>query len=133
MGSFFSDALGDSMIAGGTISLSMRKVLFIDGFQTHETVPVKFLARKRCQPLSPDEAQLQGFGDYGTNEFMTIYSLKKIPMPSKKGEAIIVRFNKKDWYVRKVQPWIWDEGTPMELGYYEVTLSRFNENEVNPN
>ena len=133
MSSFFSDALGDNMIAGGTISLSMRKVLFIDGFQTHETVPVKFLARKSCQPLSPDEAQLQGFGDYGTNEFMTIYSLKKIPMPSKKGEAIIEQKKKKDWYVRKVQPWIWDEGTPMELGYYEVTLSRFNENEVNPN
>lgn len=133
MSSFFSDVLGDNMIAGGTISLIMRKVTFVDGFQTHETKPLKFLARKSCQPLSPDEAQLQGFGDYGTNEFMTIYSLKKIPMPSKTGEAIIVRFNKKDWYVRKVQPWIWDEGTPMELGYYEVTLSRFNENEVNPN
>ena len=131
--SFFSDALGDNMIAGGTISLTMRKVLYVDGFQTHETRKIKFIARKSCQPLTPDEAQLQGFGDYGVNEFMTIYSLKKIPMPSKKGEAVIVRFNKKDWYVRKVQPWIWDEGTPMELCYYEVTLSRFNENEVNPN
>ena len=133
MSSFFSDALGDSMISGGTISLSVRKVTFVDGFQTHTTVPIKFLAIKSCQPLSPDEAQLQGFGDYGTNEFMTIYSLKKIPMPSKNGEAVVVRFNKKDWYVRKVQPWVWDEGTPMELGYYEITLSRFNENEVNPN
>ena len=133
MSSFFSDALGDSMIAGGTISLYMRKVTFVDGFQTHVSTPVKFLARKSCQPLSPDEAQLMGFGDYGTNEFMTIYSLKKIPMPSKKGEAMVVRFNQKDWYVRKVQPWVWDEGTPMELGYYEITLSRFNENEVNPN
>ena len=54
-------------------------------------------------------------------------------MPSKKGEAIIIHFNKKDWYVRRVLPWVWDEGTPMELGYYEVTLSRFNEEEVNPN
>ena len=99
MSSFFSDALGDNMIAGGTISLSVRRVTFVDGFQTHTTTPIKFLARKSCQPLSPDEAQLQGFGDYGTNEFMTIYSLKKIPMPSKKGEAIIIKFNKKDWYV----------------------------------
>lgn len=133
MGSFFSDALGDSMIAGGTMELTMRKVTFVDGFQTHETRPLKFIVRKSCQPLSPDEAQLQGFGDYGTNEFMTIYSLKKIPMPSKKGDVVVVRFNKKDWYVRKVQPWVWDEGTAMEMGYYEVTLSRFNENEVNPN
>lgn len=131
--SFFSDALGDSMISGGTMQVFMRKVLYVDGFQTHETRPIRFLARKSIQPLSPDEAQTQGFGDYGTNEFITIYSLKKIPMPSKKGEVVVLRFNKKDWYVRKIQPWIWDEDTPMQLGYYEVTLSRFNENEVNPN
>lgn len=133
MSSFFSDALGDSMISGGVIKLYMRTVTYVNGFETHTTRPIKFLARKSCQPLTPEEAQLQGFGDYSTNEFMTIYSLKKIPMPSKEGKAIVVRFNKIDWYVRKVQPWVWDAGTPMELGYYEITLSRFNENEVNPN
>lgn len=133
MGNFFQDALGDLMISGGVMTMSVRRVLYVDGFAKHETQPKKFHARKSIQPLYPDEAQLMGFGDYGTNEFITIYSLKKIPMPSKKGEAIIIHFNKKDWYVRRVLPWVWDEGTPMELGYYEVTLSRFNEEEVNPN
>jgi hypothetical protein len=133
MGNFFQDVLGDSMISGGIMTVSVKTVLYVDGFATHETKSKKFKARKSIQPLTPDEAQLMGFGDYGTNEFITIYSLKKLPMPSKKGEAIVVHFNNKDWYVRRVLPWVWNEGTPMELGYYEVTLSRFNENEVNPN
>lgn len=133
MGSFFQDALGDWMISGGVMQLTARVVLYEDGMATHETKKIKFNARKSIQPLYPDEAQLQGFGDYGTNEFITIYSLKKIPMPSNRMEAVVVRFNKKDWYVRKVLPFVWDEGTPMQLGYYEITLSRFNENEVNPN
>lgn len=133
MSSFFQDALGDWMISGGTVTLTARRTLLIDGFATREDKPIRFVARKSCQPLSPDEAQLMGFGDYGTNEFITIYTLKKLPMPSKSGEVIIVRFNKKDWYVRRVLPWTWDEGTPMEMGYWEVTLSRYNENEVNPN
>lgn len=133
MSSFFQDALGDWMISGGMVTLTARRTLLVDGFATREDKPIKFRARKSVQPLSPDEAQLMGFGDYGTNEFITIYTLKKLPMPSKSGEVIIVRFNKKDWYVRRVLPWTWDEGTPMELGYWEVTLSRYNENEVNPN
>lgn len=133
MSSFFQDALGDWMISGGVLNLTARRTLLVDGFATREDKPIKFQARKSCQPLSPDEAQLMGFGDYGTNEFITIYTLKKLPMPSKSGEVIIVRFNKKDWYVRRVLPWTWDEGTPMEMGYWEVTLSRYNENEVNPN
>lgn len=130
--SFFDDALGDPMISGGVIELTARQVLFVDGFTEYAEKPIKFKARKSCQPLSPDEAQLMGFGDYGTNEFMTIFSTKEIPMPKAKGEAIIVRFNRKDWYVRKVLPWVWDKGTPLELGYYEIILSRFNEEKVNP-
>ena len=92
----------------------------------------KFVAKKSVQPLSPDEAQLQGFPDYGTNEFITIFSLKEIPMPSNKQEAIVVHFNNKNWYVRRVLPFVWDKGTPMEMGYYETILSRYNENQLNP-
>lgn len=131
--SFFTDALGDRMISGGVMKLTARVVLYQDGMATYELKQIPFTARKSIQPLYPEEAQLAGYGDYGTNEFITIYALKKIPMPSKKGEAVIVRFNKTDWYVRKVLRFVWDEGTPLELGYYEVTLSRFNETEVNPN
>ena len=132
MSSFFQDALRDKMIGGGQMTLAYRRILRIDGEVTHQERLHTFTAQKSIQPLSPDEAQLMGFGDYGTNEFITIYTLKKIPMPSKKGEVIIVKFNKKDWYVRRVLPWVWDEGTPFQMGYWEVTLSRFNETEVNP-
>ena len=70
MGSFFQDALGDWMISGGVMQLTARVVLYEDGMATHETKKIKFNARKSIQPLYPDEAQLQGFGDYGTNEFI---------------------------------------------------------------
>lgn len=130
--SFFEDALGDPMISGGVIQLTARTVLFMDGVAEYVEKPISFKARKSCQPLSPDEAQTMGFGDYGTNEFITIFSLKEIPMPKNKGEVVIVKFNHKDWYVRKVLPWVWDKGTPLEMGYYEIILSRFNEEKVNP-
>lgn len=133
MASFFQDALGDWMISGGVMKMTARVVMYEDGMQTHVVKRMNFTARKSIQPLYPEEAQLQGYGDYGTNEFITIFTTKKIPMPSNKMEAVIVRFNKTDWYVRKVLRFVWDEDTPMELGYYEVTLSRFNESEVNPN
>lgn len=131
--SFFTDALGDNMISGGTIKMRMRRVYYDSGMAETEEQPISFLAKKSIQPLEPEEAQTRGFPDYSTNQFITIYSLKKIPMPSKNLESIIITFNKKDWYVRKVLPFIWDEGTPMELGYYEVILSRFDENNINPN
>lgn len=133
MSSFFEDAMGDYMISGGTIKLRGREVLYIDGLANYTEKPFSFRAKKSCQPLYPDEAQLMGFGDYGVNEFMTIFALQEIPMPSNKMSDVIVRFNNKDWYVRKVLPWRWNEDTPMATGYYEVTLSRFNEREVNPN
>lgn len=130
--SFFTDAMGDKMISGGVIKVTAMKVLYVDGFATKTEKTIRFKALKSCQPLSPDEAQLMGFGDYGTNQFMTIYSLQNLPMPSEDGVALKVHFNKRDWFVRKVLPWVWNEGTPMEYGYWEVTLSRFNETEVNP-
>ena len=130
--SFFSDALGDNMISGGTITATARIVFYNSGFSEIVEKPWKFKAKKSIQPLSPDEAQLQGYPDYATNQFITIYSLKKIPMPSRKGEEVIIHFNKKDWKVRKVFPWVWDEGTSMELGYYEVTLSRYEPDTINP-
>lgn len=130
--SFFSDALGDTMISGGVVTATAQTIFYNSGIAEKAQRPWKFKAKKSVQPLSPDEAQLQGFPDYATNQFITIYSLKKIPMPSGKGEEVIVRFNNKDWKVRKVLPWVWDEGTAMELGYYEVTLSRFDPNKINP-
>lgn len=130
--SFFTDAMGDSMISGGTIKLRIRKTFYDSGFSESQDIPQTFWAKKSVQPLEPEEAQLRGFPDYSTNQFIVIYSLKKIPMPSNKLESVIVTFNKKDWYVRKVQPFVWDEGTPMEMGYYEVILSRFNEDQINP-
>lgn len=133
MSSFFEDAMGDSLISGGTIKVRGRSVLYDEGLATYTEKPFNFRAKKSCQPLSPDEAQLMGFGDYGVNQFMTIYALQEIPMPTNKLNDVIVRFNNKDWYVRKVLPWIWNEDTPLQTGYYEVTLSRFNEQEVNPN
>lgn len=133
MGSFFQDALGDSMISGGIVKITAYTVLYVDGFAQKTGKPFRFTARKSVQPLTPDEAQLAGYGDYGTNEFITIYSLQKIPMPTKEGEYVVVHFNNKKWYVRKVLPFTWDEGTPMEMGYWEIQLSRFVENEVNPN
>lgn len=131
--SFFSDALGDNMISGGTITAVAKVIYYNSGMAEITQKPWKFKAKKSVQPLSPDEAQLQGYPDYATNEFITIYSLKKIPMPSRKGEEIIIHFNKKDWKVRKVLPWVWDQGTPLELGYYEVTLSRYEPDVINPN
>lgn len=130
--SFFSDALGDSMISGGIVTMKMRRVYYDSGMAETDERQISFHARKSVQPLEPEEAQLKGFPDYSTNQFITIFSLKKIPMPSKKLESIIVTFNGKDWYVRKVLPFVWDEGTPMEMGYYEVILSRFDENNINP-
>lgn len=130
--SFFTDALGDKMISGGTIKMVMRKVFYNSGMAESQDVPVTFFAQKSIQPLEPEAAQLQGFPDYSTNQFITIYSLKKIPMPSNKLEAVKITFNNKDWYVRKVLPFVWDEDTPMQMGYYEVTLSRFNEGQINP-
>lgn len=130
--SFFADALGDPMISAGTIKMTVRKGFYESGFLKYRDVSKSFYAKKSVQPLEPEEAQLMGFPDYSTNQFITIYSLKKIPMPSKTNEAVIVRFNQTDWYVRKVLPFAWDTGTPMEMGYYEAVLSRFNENEINP-
>lgn len=132
MGSFFQDALGDPMISGGVVTMTVTQVTYIDGMATKISKPKKLRAKKSIQPLSPEEAQLKGYGDYSTNQFYTMFSLQNIPMPSKKGEYTVLHFNGRDWYVRKVEPFIWDEGTPMELGYYEITLSKFNETEVNP-
>ena len=75
--SFFSDALGDTMISGGVITATARTVFYNSGFSEITTKPWKFTAKKSIQPLSPDEAQLQGYPDYATNQFITIYSLKK--------------------------------------------------------
>lgn len=133
MGSFFEDALGDPMISGGALQVTSRRVLYIDGIATYEGRPQRFFVKKSVQPLTPTEAQLQGFADYGVNEFITVYSLKKITMPSKDGEYLVLRFNNKDWFVRKVLPFVWDEGTPFEMGYWETTLSRYLEEELNPN
>lgn len=130
--SFFSDALGDPMISAGTIKMTVRKGYYESGFLKFRDQSKSFYAQKSVQPLEPEEAQLMGFPDYSTNQFITIFSLKKIPMPSKTNEAVIVRFNQTDWYVRKVLPFVWDAGTPMEMGYYEAVLSRFNETEINP-
>lgn len=133
MSSFFEDAMGDYLISGGTIKIRGREVLYDEGMATYFEKPFRFKAKKSCQPLSPDEAQLMGFGDYGVNEFMTIFALQEIPMPSNKMSDVIVTFNNQDWYVRKVLSWRWNEDTPLATGYYEVTLSRFNEKQVNPN
>lgn len=131
--SFFTDALGDEMIGGGTIKMVARETIYIDGFGEYQTKETPFVAAKSIQPMTADEAQTMGFADYGTNEFITIYSLKKIPMPSKTGDTVTVKFNGKEWFVRKVLPWTWNEGTPFEQGYWDVTLSRFDENNINPN
>lgn len=130
--SFFTDALGDTMFCAGSISVKVKRVYYIDGIAQSTEREKTFVAKKSVQPLSPDEAQLQGFPDYGTNEFITIFSLKEIPMPSNKQEAVIVRFNNKNWYVRKVLPFVWDKDTPMEMGYYETILSRYNDTQLNP-
>lgn len=130
--SFFTDALGDPMFCAGTITMTVKSVYYDNGIAKNTTRERKYTAKKSVQPLTPDEAQLQGFPDYGTNEFITIFSLKEIPMPSNRQEAVIVQFNKKNWYVRKVLPFVWDKDTPMEMGYYEVILSRYNENQLNP-
>lgn len=131
--SFFTDAMGDHMISGGVIKVTGVEVWYEDGEAKRIEKPFKFKALKSCQPLYPEEAQLMGFGDYGTNQFLTIYTLKEIPMPSNRLVAVKVHFNKKDWYVRKVLPWVWNRETPTEYGYWEVTLSLFNEEEINPN
>lgn len=130
--SFFIDALGDELIGAGVVNTSVTETVYIDGFGQYTTTKKNFKTAKSCQPLEPDEAQQLGFADYGTNEFITIYSLKRIPMPAKSGDTVMVHFNGKDWYVRKVLPWIWDMGTKNEQGYYEVILSRFNEQNINP-
>lgn len=114
------------MISGGTIKMRMRRVYYDSGMAETEEQPISFLAKKSIQPLEPEEAQTRGFPDYSTNQFITIYSLKKIPMPSKNLESIIITFNKKDWYVRKVLPlygmkelqWNWDI---MKLSYLALT------------
>lgn len=130
--SFFTDALGDTMFCAGTITVTVKTVFYDRGLAKSSTREKKFVAKKSVQPLSPDEAQLQGFPDYGTNEFITIFSLKEIPMPSNKQEVVVVRFNNKNWYVRRVLPFVWDKDTSMEMGYYETILSRYNENQLNP-
>ena len=130
--SFFMDAIGDDLIGAGTVKITVTTTVYMDGFGEFSTQKKTFTAAKSCQPMSPDEAQLMGFADYGTNEFLTIFTLKKIPMPSKSGETVMVHFNNKDWYVRRVLPWVWGEGMPSQQGYYEVTLSRFNETNINP-
>ncbi|MBQ2176732.1 MAG: hypothetical protein II453_17370 [Alphaproteobacteria bacterium] len=130
--SFFTDALGDTMFCAGTITVTVKSIYYDNGFAKNTSREKKFIAKKSVQPLSPDEAQLQGFPDYGPNEFITIFSLKEIPMPSNKQEAVVVKFNGKSWYVRKVLPFVWDKDTPMEMGYYETILSRYNENQLNP-
>ena len=112
--------------------MTVRKGYYESGFLKFRDASRTFYAQKSVQPLEPEEAQLMGFPDYSTNQFITIFSLKKIPMPSKTNESVIVRFNQTDWYVRKVLPFVWDAGTPMEMGYYEAVLSRFNETEINP-
>lgn len=100
--SFFMDAIGDDLIGAGTVKITVTTTVYMDGFGEFTTQKKTFTAAKSCQPLSPDEAQLMGFADYGTNEFLTIFTLKKIPMPSKSGETVMVHFNNKDWYVRRV-------------------------------
>lgn len=130
--SFFTDALGDSMISGGTIKVTVNRVYYNSGVAESVVEPKTFIAKKSIQPLEPASAHARGFPDYATNQFITIYSTKKIPLPSKKGEVVTVKFNGQTWYVRKVQPWIWDEGTALQMGYYEITLSRYAEEDINP-
>ena len=81
--SFFTDALGDSMISGGNVTGTVHHIYYNSGFAEMVDKPWKFKAKKSIQPLSPEEAQLMGYPDYSTNEFITIFSLQKIPMPTK--------------------------------------------------
>ena len=76
--SFFSDALGDSMISAGTLKMTLRKGYYESGFLKYRDTSKSFYAKKSVQPLEPEEAQLMGFPDYSTNQFITIFSLKKI-------------------------------------------------------
>jgi len=133
MGNIFFDAFSSPIINGGTIQCVLRTTIYAHGFGSNTEKKVPFIAKKSAQPLTPDEATKMGFGDYGSNEWLIIYSTKKIPMPSGSGENMTIEFNKKEWYVRKVLPWTWDEGTQLERGYYKVYLSRFEETKVNPN
>lgn len=132
MSSFFEDALSDPLISAGKIKMTVRKCFYIDGFPEREEKPKRVWGLKSKQPFSADEAKLNGFGDYATNQFIVIYSLQNIPLPKDDGEDIIVHFNNRDWYVRKVSPFVWDQDTPLEMGYYEVILSKYSDKELNP-
>ena len=61
--SFFTDAMGDSMISGGRIKLRIRKTFYDSGFSESQDIPQTFWAKKSIQPLEPEEAQLRGFPD----------------------------------------------------------------------
>ena len=56
--SFFTDAMGDSMISGGTIKLRIRKTFYDSGFSESQDIPQTFWAKKSIQPLEPEAAQL---------------------------------------------------------------------------
>lgn len=130
--SFFTDALADPLISGGMVTATYKTITYTDGLAQTTSKTQSFRARKSVQPLTPAEALARGYPDYSTNEFYTIYTLKKIPLPSKTNEVVVVHFNQKDWYVRGLLSWVWDEGTPFQQGYFEVVVSRFAPDSINP-
>ena len=117
--SFFTDALADPLISGGVVTASYKTITYVDGFASETSA------------MTAAEAQLKGYPDYATNEFYVIYTLKKLPLPAG-NKVVVVHFNNKDWYVRGVTSWVWDEGTPFQQGYYEVAMSRYAPDSVNP-
>ena len=129
--SFFTDALADPLISGGVVTASYKTITYVDGFASETSATQTFKARKSVQPMAAAEAQLKGYPDYATNEFYVIYTLKKLPLPAG-NKVVVVHFNNKDWYVRGVTSWVWDEGTPFQQGYYEVAMSRYAPDSVNP-
>ena len=130
--SFFTDALADPLISGGIVTATYKTITYENGMAKESSRVETFKARKSVQPLNAAEAQLKGYPDYSVNEFYTIYTLKKISLPTKANQVVIVHFNNKDWYVRGVESFVWDEGTPLQQGYYEVSVSRYAPDSINP-
>lgn len=131
--SFFDDVFGDSMISAGRVKVEIIQTTYVRGEVSKEVVRSYYLnCPKSTQPLEPAEVKMMGFGDYDTNEYRVLYTVKEIPLPTGSGATTMVTINGKQYYVRKVLPWVWDEHTSLAMGAYKVIVSRYSE-ATNPN
>jgi hypothetical protein len=122
--SFFEDCMGDSMMNAGIVNVKVMDTGYEEGqFVIKNTKTKAIKTAKSMQPLSPEQVEKLGFGEYPDHEFLSLYTLDEIPLPTAEGQIVIISFNGHNYTLRKVLPWVWNVSGG-RMGYFQYIISR---------